>query len=134
MHRPRALTLLMWLSAAAAVLIVALSSGIITDPPMGGTPAEARARIGALLGSLVALLLGMTAVGLFRHRGWARVPILCLWPLILIAAIGCGAVGVVTATVAVAAVVGAIALAFATGWLLFRHKPSVDYFAAVDRR
>ena len=124
----------MWFSAAAAVTIIALISGIIIEPPLGGGTADAQARTAALLSSVLAVLLAMTAVGLIRHRSWARLPIMCISPLILIAAIGCGALGVIPATAALGVMLGAIFFGVGAAWLLFRHKPSVDYFAALDRR
>ena len=123
----------MWFTAVASVMIVAAASGIMVEPPMGVETADARARVVATFSGLVALLLGMTAVGLMRHQSWAPLPIMCIWPLILIVVIGSGAVGVIPVAVAGGLVAGAIALGVGTGWLLFRYKPSVDYFAALYR-
>ena len=124
----------MWFSAVASVTIVGAASGIMIEPPMGGDTADARARVVATLSGLLALLLGMTAVGLMRHRSWAPLPVMVVWPLILIVVIGCGALGVIPAMVAVGLAIGAIAFAVGAGWLLFRYNPSVDYFSALDRR
>ncbi len=130
----------MWFAAIYAVGAVAgvaaVAAGVGGDPWMGGVrvPRELWLRIAAPLMTTIAILMALTSFALRRHRDWARIPLMCVWPLIAIVGFACAAAGLVPSVVAWRAVINAAIFSAGAAWLLFRYRPSVAYFAELQRR
>jgi hypothetical protein len=135
-RRPGALTGLMWFSgiyAVGAVVGISAVAAGIGHPAIGGVPVsrESWLRVAAPLVATIAVLMGLTSIGLWRHCTWARRPFMSIWPLIALYGLGCGVAGAVPWSLVWRAWLDAILFGLAFGWLLFRYRPSVAYFRSL---
>ncbi len=139
MRRPRTLTVVMWFAgiyAVGAVIGIAAVAAGLGEAAMGGVPVsrETWLRVAAPLVATIALLMGLTSLGLHRHRAWARWPFMCIWPLIAVDGVICGLIGAIPWSLAIRALVDAILFGAIAAWILFRHRPSVEWFAALQSK
>ncbi len=132
-RRPLPLTILMWFSgiyAVGAVLgIVAVAIGL-GSPSMGGmqvTPEE-WLEVAAPVVGVTAVLMGLTSIGLRRHRPWARWCFMLIWPLIICAGVGMAWTGAIPWWLGRQALIDATAVGAFAAWLLFWHRGSLLYF------
>lgn len=138
MNRPLALNILMWFCAIYAVGAVLGVSAAILDLgrfvggySIGGmrVTREHWLVIAGPLVAAVAILMGATAFALKRHRVSARITFMAIWPLILVYGSGCAVLGAVPWTLGLRAVIDATLVGAIASWLLFKYKPSRQYFA-----
>lgn len=138
-RRPKTLTVLMWFAGiytvGAVIGIAAVAAGLV-EPAMGGVPVsrETWLRVAAPLVATIALLMGLTSVGLYRHRASARWPFMCIWPLIALYALGGGLIGAIPWSLSARAWIDAFLFGAAAAWLLFRHRPSAAWFEMLNTR
>jgi hypothetical protein len=135
MRRPRALTVVMWFAgiyAVGAVVGIAAVAAGIGQPAIGGVSVSRESWLGvaAPLVATIAVLMGLTSVGLWRHRTWARWPFMCIWPVIALYGLACGVTGATPWSLVWRAWIDAVLFSSAAGWLFFRYRPSVAYFAS----
>jgi hypothetical protein len=90
--------------------------------------------VAAPLIALIAALMGVTAIGLHHHRRWARNIFISIWPLIAIYGLICGVVHTVPCSLAWRAVIDASIVGLISGWLLYRSRPSAEYFKSLRMR
>ena len=143
MRRPIALTILMWFCAVYAIgagfgiVAVFFDVGrLVGGYSIGGMPVT-RAQwltIAAPLVAAIAILMAMTAIGLKQHSARSRLVFLAIWPLIIFYGIACAILGAVPWSLGGRAVVDAAVVGLLAAWLLFRHKPSRDYFISLARQ
>ena len=136
MKRPLALTILMWfagLYACGAVVGLVIEIAGFGNYSIGGMPVSRRQwlTVAAPLIGAIAPLMGLTAVGLRHRRRWARTVFMCIWPLIAIYGVICGLVHSVAWSLAWRAVLDASIVGLICGWLLYRYRPSAEYFKAL---
>lgn len=140
MQRPRALTILMWFcSVYAAGAIIGIFAVLfdlgrfVGGYSIGGMSVsrEKWLTTAAPLVATVALLMAMTAIGLKRHRPWARKVFMCIWPIIILYGIGTAFVGAVPWSLGIRAVIDASVVGAIAAWLLFGSKNNRAYFAAL---
>jgi hypothetical protein len=139
MKRPLALSILMWfagLYACGAIIGISIALAGIGRYSIGGTPVtrEQWLSVAAPLVAAIALLMGLSAFGLWHHRKWARPVFMSIWPLIAIYGLGAGFVHSVSWSLALRAVIDATIFGLIFGWLLYRHRPSVEYFRSIQTR
>jgi hypothetical protein len=142
MSRPFALNILMWFCAIYAIGAV-LGIGVamldlgrfIGGYSIGGmrVTREHWLVIAGPLVASIAILMGATAFALKRHRAWTRITFMAIWPLILVYGIGCAVLGAVPWTLGLRAVIDATLVGAIASWLLFKYKPSRQYFADLQR-
>jgi hypothetical protein len=134
MKRPLVLTIVMWFAilytGGAAVGIAAALLGFGHHYAVGGFPVTRVQwlRIAAPLIGIVAILMGASAIGLWRHRRWARSIFMCIWPVIAIYGLTSGFLHAVPWSLAWRAVIDATVVGLVAAFLFFRHRPSVLYF------
>lgn len=132
-RRPIPLTILMWLSgiyAVGAVLgIVAVATGL-GSPSMGGMQVtrEEWVEVAAPLVGATAVLMGLTSIGLRRHRPWARWCFMLIWPLIICTGVGMAWTGAIPWWLGRQALIDATAVGAFAAWLLFWSRGSLLYF------
>jgi hypothetical protein len=139
MKRPLALTILMWfagLYSCGAVIGLAVEIAGFGRYSIGGMPVTRHQwlTVAAPLIAAIATLMGLTAIALYRHRRWARSVFMCIWPLIAIYGLISGAVHTIPWSLAWRAVMDASVVGLIVGWLLYRHRPTVDYFRSLQTR
>ena len=101
---------------------------------IGGTPVNRHQwlTVAAPLIGAIAALMAATAIGLRCHRRWARSVFICIWPLIALYGLISGAVHTVPWSLAWRAVVDATVVGLIAAWVLYRHRPSVEYFRSIQ--
>ena len=135
MKRPVVLTIVMWFAVLYAIGslagIVAAIFGLSEHYMIGGIHVTRQRwlTVAAPLVAMVAVLMTLSAVGLWRHRMWARTTFMCVWPLIAIYGVVCGLVQAVSWTLAIRAVINAAVVGLISAWLFFWYRASVSYFA-----
>ena len=139
MRRPRTLTVVMWFAgvyAVGAIIGIAAVAAGFGEPAMGGVPVsrETWLRVAAPLVAMIAVLMGLTNIGLHQRRPWARWPFMCIWPLIALYGLGCGLSGAIPWSLVARAWLDAFLFGAVAAWLLFRHRPSAAWFAALRAR
>src|SRR5437773_11268511 len=87
MKRPIALSILMWfaaLYACGAVVGLVIEIAGSGSYAIGGMPVDRHQwlTVAAALIGAIAALMAATAIGLRRHRRWARRVLMCIGPLI----------------------------------------------------
>ncbi len=134
--RPRALTILMWFTGIYAVG-AALGIGAVVagfrHTSIGGLPVtrEVWLAVAAPLVGVVAVLMGLTSIGLHRHRAWARTACMCIWPMIGIYGLLGSVRGTIPWSLVWRAVIDATLFGAIAVWLLFWSKPSAAYFKQI---
>jgi hypothetical protein len=137
MKRPLSLSILMWFSALYAVGAILGITAVVLDLgrfvgsySMGGMPVsrEKWLTTAAPLVAIISILMGATALGLKRHRPWARKPFMCIWPIIIVFGIGSAVAGAVPWSLGIRAVIDASFVGGIAAWLLFGSKASRAYF------
>lgn len=132
-RRPLPLTILMWFSgiyAIGAVLgIVAVATGL-GSPSMGGmrVTREEWLEVAAPLVGATAVLMGLTSIGLRRHRPWARWCFMLIWPLIICTGVAMAWTGAIPWWLGRQALIDATAVGAFAAWLLFWYRGSLLYF------
>lgn len=141
MKRPLTLTILMWFCAVYAagalfgiVAVVVDLGRFVGGYSMGGMPVsrEKWLTTAAPLVAMVAVLMGITAIGLKRHQMWSRRIFMCIWPIIIFYGIGSAIVGAVPWSLGIRAVIDASLVGAIAAWLLFGSKASCAYFERYD--
>jgi hypothetical protein len=132
--RPLVLTIVMWFSgiyAIGGVIGLGLAGAGIAPYSIGGMPVTRGEwfRAAAPLIAAIVLLMGATSLGLRRHRRWARLTFMSIWPLIVLDAAVCAALRAIPWSLAFRAFTDAGLVGLLVAWALFRHPPSVAYFA-----
>jgi hypothetical protein len=85
----------------------------------------------APLVAMVAVLMGITALGLKRHRPSARTAFMCIWPIIIFYGVGSSLAGAVPWSLGIRAVIDATFVGAIAAWLLFGSKSSRAYFETI---
>jgi hypothetical protein len=139
MKRPIALSILMWFAgvySCAAVVGLAIEIAGFGNYSIGGMPVTRHQWliVAAPLIAIIAALMGVTAIGLHHNRRWARNIFMCIWPLIAIYGLICGVVHAVPWSLAWRAVIDASIVGLISAWLLYRCRPSTEYFKALRTR
>ena len=137
MKRPIALSILMWfaaLYACGAVVGLVIEIAGFGSYAIGGMPVDRHQwlTVAAPLIGAIAALMAATAIGLRRHRRWARSVFMCIWPLIALYGLISGLVHTVPWSLAWRAVIDATVVGLITAWVLYRHRPSVEYFRSME--
>lgn len=141
MKRPLSLSILLWFCAVYAagalfgIIAVVVDLGrFMGGYSMGGMPVsrEKWLTTAAPLVAMVALLMGATAIGLKRHRQWARRVFMSIWPIIILYGISSAIAGVVPWSLGIRAVIDASFVGTIAAWLLFESKASRAYFERYD--
>jgi hypothetical protein len=142
MQRPRALNILMWFCAIYAIGAFFGMVAVITDLgrflggySIGGMAVsrEKWLTTAAPLIAIVAIFMGVTAIGLKGNRYWPRAVFICIWPIIIVYGIGSALLHAVPATLGLRAVIDASCVGAIAVWLLFVYKPSRSYFETVGK-
>lgn len=139
MKRPIALTIVMWFAVLCAIGslggIAAAIFGLSDHYLIGGIHVTRQQwlAVAAPLVAMVALLMTLSAIGLWRHRRWARTTFMCIWPVIALYGVVCGFVQAVPWSLAIRAVINAAVVGLFSAWLFFRNRASVSYFASAQR-
>jgi hypothetical protein len=139
MKRPIALSILMWFAGVylcGAVVGLAIEIEGFGNYSIGGMPVTRHQwlTLAAPLITIIAVLMGLTAVGLRHHRRWARNIFMWIWPLIVIYGLICGVGQAVPWSLAWRAVIEASIVGLISAWLLYRYRPSAEYFKALRTR
>lgn len=126
----------MWFSglyAIGAVIGIATVAAGFGTTSMGGMPVtrEHWLDVAAPIVGVIAVLMGLTAVGLRAHRSWARWTCMCIWPFIAASGVAAAIVESIPWWLARQAVIDAAVAGLIAGWVLFRHRASVMYFYRV---
>ncbi len=134
-RRPIVLTIVMWFAGLYAIggaIGLGLAIAGVAPYSIGGMPVTRGEwfRIAAPLIAAIVLLMGATSVGLGRHRRWARLSFMSIWPLIIFDAAACAALRAIPWSLAFRAFIDAGLVGLLAAWALFRHSPSVAYFAS----
>ena len=137
--RPIALTVLMWFAAlyafgAVAGLIIEIAG--LGRYSIGGIPVSPHEWliVAAPLIASIAALMAITAIGLRGHRPWARTVFMCIWPLIAVYGLISGVLHTVPWSLAWRAVIDATVVGLIAAWILYYHRPSVEYFRSIQTR
>jgi hypothetical protein len=120
------------IGAILGIVAVALDLGRFVGGDSMGGMAVSRGKwltTAAPLVATVAVLMAVSAIGLWRHRRWARTTFMCIWPVIAIYGVLCGLVQAVPWMLAIRAVINAAVVGLISAWLFFRYHASVSYFA-----
>src|SRR5207248_11332890 len=130
--RPIALSILMWfaaLYACGAVVGLVIEIAGFGSYAIGGIPVDRHQwlTVAAPLIGAIAMLMAVTAIGLRCHRRWARSVFMCIWPLIALYGLISGLVHTVPWSLAWRAVIDATVVGLIAAWILYRHRPSVEY-------
>lgn len=131
--------MLMWftgLYACGAVAGLIIEIAGLGSYSIGGIPVSRHQWliVAAPLIASIAALMAITAIALRGHRPWARTVFMCIWPLIAVYGLVSGMLQTVPWSLAWRAVLDSAVVGLIAAWVLYYHRPSVEYFRFIRTR